>query len=236
MTFTAQNNSGWRMAAGLMCALCLVQSASFFTMTMPDEHPVKQPGKSSWGFLAQPRFLLACGILVFYMCVEQSVNGWLVTYFKDSGLMTAGFAQSLAGTLWLFILAGRLTCAVVSTRVKRELLLCGTAIGYGIFYCVLLFSQSLAPITVCIVGLGFCMAGIYPTAASMIGDICGQYPLAMSMLLTITGIGAIVMPSVVGWVAEGFGITAGMYAILIAVMVDVALIFANAVLCRGRKA
>ena len=52
----------------------------------------------------------------------------------------------------------------------------------------------------------------------------------------ITGIGAIVMPSVVGWVAEGFGITAGMYAILIAVMVDVALIFANAVLCRGRKA
>ncbi|MBQ7859207.1 MAG: MFS transporter, partial [Faecalibacterium sp.] len=92
-----------------------------------------------------------------------------------------------------------------------------------------------APITVCIVGLGFCMAGIYPTANSMIGDLCRQYPLAMSVLLTITGIGAIVMPSVVGWVAEGFGITAGMYAILAAVIVDVALIFGNALFCREKK-
>ena len=228
MVFATRQAGGWRIPAAVMCVLCLAQSVSFFTLNMPDENPKKQAGGSNWGFLKLPRFPLACGILVLYMCVEQGVNGWLVTYFKDSGLMSDAFAQSLTSILWVFILAGRLTCAVVSTRLKKENLLCMTAVGYALFYCVLMFSRTLGPITVCIVGLGFCMAGIYPTATSMMGDICGVYPLAMSILLTITGIGAIVMPSVVGWVAESFGITVGMYTILAVVIADLVLIFMNA--------
>lgn len=228
MVFATRSVSGWRIPAAVMCALCLVQSTSFFTLNTPDERPKKQAGGSSLGFLKLRRFQLACGILVLYMCVEQGVNGWLVTYFKDSGLMSDAFAQSLTSILWLFILTGRLACAALSTKVKKETLLCLTAVGYAAFYCVLLFSRTLPPITVCIVGLGFCMAGIYPTATSMMGDICGEYPLAMSILLTITGIGAIVMPSVIGWVAESFGITAGMYTMLAAVVLDLALILWNA--------
>lgn len=235
MVFATRQADGWRVPAAVMCALCLAQSVSFFTLNMPDEHPKKQTGGSNWGFLKLPRFQLACGILVLYMCVEQGVNGWLVTYFKDSGLMSDAFAQSLTSILWVFILAGRLTCATVSTRMKKENLLCLTAVGYALFYGVLMFSRQLGPITVCIVGLGFCMAGIYPTATSMMGDICGVYPLAMSILLTITGIGAIVMPSVIGWVAESFGITAGMYTMLAAVAVDLVLIFRNAAVMKAQK-
>ena len=38
---------------------------------------------SFWG---EPLFLLCTATLFFYLCVEQGVIGWLVTYFKDTGL------------------------------------------------------------------------------------------------------------------------------------------------------
>ena len=44
-----------------------------------------------WSFLRSARFWLLTGLLFFQNAAEQSVNGWMVTYFKGSGI--------IAGTL-----------------------------------------------------------------------------------------------------------------------------------------
>ncbi len=218
---------GWRIAVIILTVGYFLQQVIFSRIHMPDNYPTRNKGGSDWSFLKNPRFILVCCIMFFYMCVEQGVNGWLVTYFQDSGFLSAEYAQTMASILWLFILAGRLLCALFSSRIPKELMLCCTACGYAIFFFALLSARSFVPIVIFTMGVGFFMAGIYPTALSTIGDICKESPLAMSVVLTITGVGAIVMPSVIGFVADRYGIVLGMLTLLVAVFTNLGLIAVN---------
>ena len=57
-------------------------------------------GKISYSFLKYPHFWISTGILFFYLCAETAINGWLVTYFKDTGIMNTNTAQALSSILW----------------------------------------------------------------------------------------------------------------------------------------
>ncbi len=227
---------GWMLAAAVLGVCCFVQLLLFRATDMPPVVKKGNAGAKDLGFMKNPRFLIVSAIMFFYMCVEQGINGWLVTYFQDSGLLSADFAQTMASVLWLFVLAGRLSCAVLSGKFKSERLLCFIACGYVVCFIALLSSHSIVPIAVFTMGVGFCMAGIYPTTLSTIGDICEQYPLAMSVLLTIVGMGAIIMPTIIGFVAERYGIILGMCTLLVVVSINTGLIFWNAALTKKREA
>lgn len=54
-----------------------------------DELPNPRSGSGSFGFLRNRRFLLSMSIMFFYLCVEASVMGWMVTYYADSGAVAA---------------------------------------------------------------------------------------------------------------------------------------------------
>ena len=45
-----------------------------------------------WSFLRSARFWLLTGLLFFQNAAEQSVNGWMVTYFKGSGIIAGTLA------------------------------------------------------------------------------------------------------------------------------------------------
>lgn len=227
--FTASNPEGWRSAIAVVLVACLLVSLIYSLVKPVDNHPVrKSSAAGGYDFLKMKEFWLAAGILFSYLCTEQGVNGWLVTYFKESGLMTDSYAQSMASILWLFILAGRLLCAALSTRVSSSKLLCISACGYLAFFVLMITSKTLVPITAGIMGLGFCMAGLYPTTISSVGHISKEYPLAMAVLLTVAGCGSILMPSIIGLVAEQVGIVGGMSTLIVAVVVCMVLIFYNA--------
>ena len=79
-------------------------------------------------------------------------------------------------------------------------------------------SSSLWAIVGCILGLGFCLAGIYPTTIANVGDVLKGSGLAMGTLLGVAGLGGIAMPYITGIVAEKKGITGGMVAISVAII------------------
>ena len=228
LLFTQNNPNGWRYASMLLMGLCFGVCCIYGAMHPLDNRPVKKAVQGDrFGFLRQGQFWLAGGILFSYLCTEQGIIGWLVSYFKDSGLLSDSYAQTMASLLWLFILAGRLSCAYISTRIATWKLLCFSAIGYVCFFLVMLLNRSPVPITIGTMGLGFFMAGLYPTTISDVGKSLKQYPLAMSTLLTIAGCGSILMPSIIGAVAQKFGIVGGMSTVLVAVVVCMFLIFLN---------
>ncbi len=66
-------------------------------------------------------------------------------------------------------------------------------------------------------GLGFSMAGIYPTTIATVGNTINKYPMSMGVLLMLGGLGAIIMPIITGSLADQFGILAGMSAIIVAI-------------------
>lgn len=150
--------------------------------------------------------------------------GWMITYFKDTGLLNATLSQITASVLWIMILAGRLTAAWLSTRVRKEKLLVVMGLGLTLFFFILLFSRTTGIILIAIMGFGYSMAGIYPTTVSVGGRIIKQYDMAWSFMLTMASLGSILMPSIIGKIAEQAGIFYGMSSIVVVVFIDLAFI------------
>ena len=180
-----------------------------------DELPNPRSGSGSFGFLRNRRFLLSMSIMFFYLCVEASVMGWMVTYYADSGAVAVESAQLLTSMLWVVILAGRFICGALSGRIappRMILALCG---GILVFLAVLLMSAGLIPMLVGTVGLGLALSGMYGTTVANAGSVFGEYPLAMGVFVTISSLGSVITPSLIGDIASHAGIRMGMAVLLV---------------------
>ncbi len=209
---------GWKIAVGIIILLCIISLLLFSKLKVEEVRKDTKRQKISYEFFKDKDFWISSGILFFYLCSEATINGWIVKYFVDSKIMTIEYAQMLASLLWAVILAGRLTCAFLGDKVSKKTILLATSCGTAAFYLLLLSSSNLSVITIAIAGLGFSMAGIYPTTISIVGNILKVYPMAMGVLLMLGGIGAIIMPIITGALSDVFGIFAGMAAIVGAII------------------
>lgn len=236
--FTMNNPNGWIYAVIVVSALCLISFLVYAFIPIIEDNPASKKEKSvkvktDWGFLKNKYFLTACGIAFSYMCAEQAINGWLVTYFKDSGIMSGGLAQTMASLLWIVILFGRLLYAYLSNHIVKSKLLLAGAFGYFVFFIVLLSGREIVPVVIGIIGIGFFMSGMYPTLIASIGTIVKEYPMALSVLLTVSGLGGIIMPLVIGAVADSIGIIGGMSVVIISVVSTFVFIIYNRYIYRN---
>lgn len=227
--FWTRNNAGNWIYASLTAAALLATSMLLqMFMNIKNDKPRKaDAGKSNWGFLKDRQYLTAAGILFSYLCAEQAVNGWLVTYLQESGIMSPNFSQIMASVLWMVMLGGRLLTAWISGRMEKSQLLLLSSFGYIVCFVLLITSRSFGPAALGVIGVGFFMAGLYPTTVSSIGHIAVKYPMALSTVLTFAGLGAILMPAAIGIVAEKVGIIGGMSIVTIAVIITCLLIIYN---------
>ncbi|SMP54158.1 MFS transporter [Anoxynatronum buryatiense] len=215
---------GWRIATGFVVFLVILAMGFFSRMNL-DDTARKKRKVTSYEFMKNRNFQVGVGILFFYLCAEAAITGWLVKYFIDAGIMTTAYAQVLNALLWTVILAGRLTCTYIGSRIPKEKLLTAMGLGFALFYLLLLSTRQVTVITIAIMGLGFSMAGIYPTTVASVGGTLKEYPMAMGILLIISGIGSVMMPIITGALSDQFGIFIGMAAVVMAIalmMVSVA--------------
>lgn len=236
---TRTNAGGWVYACYFMIAMGVLSWILYFLIPVsePVEEKTEKKNDSGVGFFKEPLFYLCTFTLFFYLCAEQGVIGWLITYFVDTGLLSDALSQLMASVLWIMILAGRLTVAALSGKVKKEKLLFVMGIGFVGFFFWLLFSKSTVPIIIGIMGFGYSMAGIYPTTVSFCGRLIQKYSMAWSFILTLASFGSILMPMIIGRIAESAGIAYGMSSIVVVVLIDLALIVAlNFYIRRHREA
>ena len=233
MFSTRAGDEGWRVAALTIAGLVAIAIALFSRANFGELAQAQRKEKLSYKFLKNRRLWYNIGILFFYLCVESTVNGWIVTYFISDGIMSSQYAQTLAALLWLVILIGRLSIVFFGERVSKAQILILATTGTALFYILLLSTQSLTVITLAIVGLGFSMAGIYPTVIANVGTVIKDYPQSLGVLLLISGIGAIAMPLATGALSDRFGMFAGMSAVVIAIVLMLTLVVIE---LRGRPA
>jgi len=239
-----RNWLGWR--AAIICVV-MIGAVGIWRLTrlkLPNDRPDrKDKTNSTLCFLKNPSFLILALMMFFYLCAEYAVNGWLVTYIQSKQSLLSSFSatgeeltaavraysQSMATLLWLVILFGRLFCAALSAKVSQKVMMLVASIGVAAFYGVMLASGSIQVVTVCVAGLGFCMAGICPMIYSDAAIFTNTYPMATSIILAIGSSGAILMPTIVGALAERFGFEGGMSAILVAMVLLVVFSILNVV-------
>lgn len=222
LALTTANVSNWIYACYFMLIMGILSWILYFIIPT-SEDPIKtkkDTPTSDFSFFKEPLFYFCTLTLFFYLCAEQGVIGWMITYFKDTGMLPESLSQVTASLLWVMILAGRLLTAWLSTKIEKEWLLLIMSIGIIGFFLMLLFSSTTPLILFGIMGFGFSMAGLYPTTVSFAGSIIQKYALAWSFILTIASLGAIIMPSIIGKIAETAGIYYGMQSIIAVVVID----------------
>lgn len=207
---SSRNENGWKIMGGGIVVLCIIQVIVYAKMALPAEKitgSIKSVDKS---FLKSKSFWLGSAILFFYISVEYAICNWLVTYFKDSGYLSANVSQMMTSLLWVVMFIGRMGGAYLVGRVPRKALLVADGVGLTAFFLLVFFSRSQTPIFIGIMGVGLFMATIYTTALALGTEKIRGNDLGVSNMVLIGSFGGIITPALVGMVAEEAGIHAGM--------------------------
>lgn len=208
------NGLNWRWIMYTIMLLCTVSCLGYATMPLEEDKATNKNAKDTKAFLHNPDFYIMGLLLFFYLGAENCVNGWFVTYFKSTGIMSDQYATNLVSVTWLVIMLGRLVTAYLSTKLNRQLLILINCICTTIFFLLLIATTDLMWITLAIVGLGFFFAGIYPTGIANAGECIKGSTSGMSLLLAIAALGGIITPQIIGIAADAIDILVAIRSIL----------------------
>ena len=142
------------------------------------------------------------------MGLENSVNGWFVTYLKSTGFMSASLATVMVSVTWIMIMIGRIVIANVSKRVPPAKILAVISTLQFASVLILVLANNTAMAVAALVLLGLGMAGAFPTTTAFTGDLMGNSPLGMSVFTGIGSLGGILTPQVIGVLADKLGFQA----------------------------
>lgn len=215
---TKNHDMGWQIMTGGIIVLCLVQLLVYGTMQLPAENITKNIKKVDRSFLRNKSFWLGAAILFFYISTEYAIVNWLVTYFKDTGILSPDISQLMTSLLWIVIFIGRMIGAALVGKVSRKIILVVDGVGLLVFFLLVFFSRSELPIFLGIMGVGLFMATIYTSALALGTECIRGNDLGVSTMTFIGCTGGIITPAVVGMVAENAGIQMGM-GVVVAVTV-----------------
>lgn len=202
---------GWKYAALTAALLSFSAWILFLRGGLSNDTAVKDGGSTS--FLKRGMFWLNTMILLFYMCAEASIVGWFVIYFEDVGTLPKGMAQFTPSILWIMIMIGRFSCAAISNRVDKNKLLIVLGTAFALFFTGMLLSRSPIPCIICLLGVGISMAGVYPTTFSTM-EISST--VETGFVISLASLGGILMPGIVGAVADINGLAGGVAMVLTA--------------------
>jgi fucose permease len=202
------------MTMGII-ALCLVQITVYARMNLPQEKITGSIKTVDRSFLKNRNFWLGAAILFFYISTEYAIVNWLVTYFKDTGILSADVSQLMSSLLWVVMFIGRMIGAAIVGKISRKIILVVDGVGLLIFFLLVFFSRSELPIFIGIMGVGLFMATIYTTALALGTQSIKGNDLGVSTMIFVGSTGGIITPALVGMVAENAGIQMGMGVVVI---------------------
>ena len=215
---TRSNAMGWKLMTGGIIVLCLAQLAVYGRMRLPAENITGSIRQVDRSFLKNKNFRLGAAILFFYISAEYAIVTWLVTYFKDTGILSAETSQLMSSVLWVVIFIGRMIGAALVGKVSRKIILVVDGVGLLAFFLLVFFSRSELPIFIGIMGVGLFMATVYTCALALGTEGIKGNDLGVSTMIVTGTSGGIITPAVVGMVAQKAGIQMGM-GVVVAVTV-----------------
>ena len=203
----------WNLVALIIAAAMAVALVLLGKSSLTDTKSAKDKGETS--FPKAFSFWLNTFILFCYLCAETTFMGWLVTYFTNQGIFPSAFANALSALLWLMILVSRLLTVVVSEKVKKERIILFLGACMTLFTFALVNTTNSVLATICVLCIGLSMGGIYPTTLATMEKRFSQSTVAIGLCIGVATLGAVIMPSIVGYLAQNVGMNFALRSILI---------------------
>lgn len=170
-------------------------------------------GDGTFAFLRDSTFWILTALVFCQNAAEQSVNGWLVTYFKSEQILSGTLANYTVSIMWGSTLIARLLIAFVFPVKNLYKTLSIMGLGLTVLYAILVQMHTPVAASIALFLFAFAMAGVNPLAISGVGQMTS--PASMGTLLSTAACGAILMPYIIGRIGDAISLQAGMAANLV---------------------
>lgn len=167
----------------------------------------------TFAFLRDSTFWILTALVFCQNAAEQSVNGWLVTYFKSEQILSGTLANYTVSIMWGSTLIARLLIAFVFPVKNLYKTLSIMGLGLTVLYAILVQMHTPVAASIALFLFAFAMAGVNPLALSGVGQMTS--PASMGTLLSAATCGAILMPYIIGRIGDAISLQAGMGANLV---------------------
>jgi FHS family Na+ dependent glucose MFS transporter 1 len=147
-----------------------------------------------------PVFLLVV-LFILYVGLEMGFGNWLYTYALTLKLGTEISAAYLTSALWGAFTLGRLLGVWTAARARSQTILFMDLAGcLGSAAVILLWRESALALWVGSIGLGLCMASIFPTILMLAGERMRVTGAITGWFLVGSGAGNMLLPWLIGQV------------------------------------
>lgn len=168
----------------------------------------KAKAKTDWSFFKSKKFWLLTGLLFCQNGAEASVAGWMVTYFKGSGMISPQFSPYTVTVMWTATLSARMLIAFVIPIKKNYTAMITMSFCCIVFYLGLMAARSQTAAVLLLFAFAFSMAGMNPTIVSCAGRMTSV--ASIGVMLPTASSSAVLMPWVIGMIAQHSTISLGM--------------------------
>jgi MFS transporter, FHS family, Na+ dependent glucose transporter 1 len=200
---------GYRYAYWALAAIAALVGLRMLTMA-GSPHPAQAHNQATEqnprGPVPYALVISAMLFLFFYVGAEITFGGWVYTYAFTLNLASAAGAAYLTSAFWAAFTVGRLLSIPAAIRfTPKQVILTALIACLSILALGIVFSGSSATLWLMAIGLGFCMAPIWPTGFTLAGQSIAMTGKVTGVILLGDSFGGMVLPTVVGKVIEGSG-------------------------------
>lgn len=223
LSFILYLGFNWRYILGLIAIIAALVVAGFFTTDNETLFFYKNNAKGSVAngtnkdmeFIKDKKFYINTVLLFFYLGFEYSVNGWFITYLKDTGIMSVSLATTLVSITWIAILISRLFIAKISQNISPKKIMVFDSLGLLIGFIMLISTKNVFIIVISLFILGLFMAPVFPLSYAVSKESLHGCAFAMTMFTALAAIGGIITPYILGVISNTFNMSTAVFMLIV---------------------
>lgn len=223
LSFILYLGFNWRYILWLIAIIAALVVGVFFTTDNETLLFYKNNAKGSVAnginkdteFFKDKKFYINTVLLFFYLGFEYSVNGWFITYLKDTGIMSVSLATTLVSITWIAILISRLFIAKISQNISPKKIMVFDSLGLLIGFIMLISTKNVFIIVISLFILGLFMAPVFPLSYAVSKESLHGSAFAMTMFTALAAIGGIITPYILGVISNTFNMSTAVFMLIV---------------------
>ena len=223
LSFILYLGFNWRYILWLIAIIAALVVGVFFTTDNETLLFYKNNAKGSVAngtnkdmeFIKDKKFYINTVLLFFYLGFEYSVNGWFITYLKDTGIMNVSLATTLVSITWIAILISRLFIAKISQNISPKKIMVFDSLGLLTGFIMLISTKNVFIIVISLFILGLFMAPVFPLSYAVSKESLHGSAFAMTIFTALTAIGGIITPYILGIISNTFNMSTAVFMLIV---------------------
>jgi fucose permease len=158
--------------------------------------------------LRQPKVWLSALLFFMYVGAEVSLGTWTYSLLTESRGIDPAVAGLWTGSYWATFTVGRVAAGLYARQVGVNRLVKGSLVGAVLGAALLVWNPTELANLLAVALIGFSIAPIFPALMSGTSQRVGEHFAAntIGMQMTATGLGTVIIPSLLGILARQFSL------------------------------